>query len=98
LEANDESPLMEKLEVIASQIGKFGMFTAILIIVVIWIKLIIQIWVIKTSIYERKPDETDTEYNLKIVFSFLDALIIAVTVVVVAVPEGLPLAVTLALA
>jgi len=38
---------MEKLEVIANQIGKFGMTVAVLIILVIWIKLIIQLAVIK---------------------------------------------------
>jgi len=41
---------MEKLEIIANQIGRFGMVTAILIILVIWIKLIIQILVLKTDI------------------------------------------------
>jgi len=46
----------------------------------------------------KKPNESQSDYTLRIVFSFLDALIIAVTVVVVAVPEGLPLAVTLTLA
>jgi len=50
LETNEESPLMEKLEIIANQIGRFGMFTAILIIIIIWIKLIIQILVLKTDI------------------------------------------------
>jgi len=32
---------MEKLEIIADQIGKFGMMAAILIILIIWLKVII---------------------------------------------------------
>jgi len=35
---------MEKLEIIADQIGKFGMITATLTIIAVWLKLAIQIW------------------------------------------------------
>jgi len=49
LDSNDESPLMEKLEVIADQIGKFGMVTATITVIAVWLKLIIQIWGQKTE-------------------------------------------------
>lgn len=46
----------------------------------------------------QKSDETNGTYALRIIFQYLDGLIVAVSVVVCAIPEGLPLAVTLALA
>lgn len=35
---------MEKLEIIADQIGKFGMVAAAVTVLSVWIKITIQIW------------------------------------------------------
>ncbi len=79
-----DTPLQEKLDVLAGQIGNFGMVTAAITFVTM-----IVIWFVR-------PEWRDPELNL---FEYvLKAFIMAVTIVVVAVPEGLPLAVTLSLA
>ncbi len=79
-----DTPLQEKLDVLAGQIGNFGMITAVLTFAAM-----IAIWFIKPE--WRNPDLNLYGYVLK-------AFIMGVTIVVVAVPEGLPLAVTLSLA
>jgi len=80
----EETPLQEKLDDMAAKIGYVGMGAAALTFVaMMYIKIFV-----------------DPEY-LKHVSAFkhaLDAFIIGVTIVVVAVPEGLPLAVTISLA
>jgi len=45
LDNNVESPLQEKLSIIAEQIGYFGLSAAVLIILIIWVKLGVQGWV-----------------------------------------------------
>jgi calcium-translocating P-type ATPase len=79
-----ETPLQEKLDVLAGQIGNLGMGSAVMTFIVM-----IAIWFLRPD--ERDPSLNFYEYLLK-------AFIMAVTIVVVAVPEGLPLAVTLSLA
>eukprot|EP01033_Poteriospumella_lacustris_P003606 gene3605-2599_t len=74
------TPLQDKLEDMATMIGKIGLVFAI----ATFIALIVSIW---------------ARHNGKdVVESIINAFIIAVTIVVVAIPEGLPLAVTIALA
>lgn len=79
------TPLQEKLDVLAGQIGNFGMVSAVLTFIVMVV------------LYFLAPEETrDPEVNF---YEYLlKAFIMGVTIVVVAVPEGLPLAVTLSLA
>ena len=80
----EQTPLQEKLDDMAAMIGYVGMAAAgATFVAMMFIKLVIQ------------PD-----YLQEIsVFSYaLEAFIIGVTIVVVAVPEGLPLAVTISLA
>lgn len=84
---DDPTPLQEKLEDLADQIGKFGMTAAGLTFFGMTLHLIIE------KVYFK--EELITLQNLNAILSYF---IIAVTVIVVAVPEGLPLAVTLALA
>jgi magnesium-transporting ATPase (P-type) len=85
----DQTPLQKKLATIADQIGKLGMAVALMTFVAMVVRTII-------NVYVTNPD---TEKKGGVIGqSILDALIIAVTVVVVAVPEGLPLAVTISLA
>ncbi|KAJ3308050.1 plasma membrane calcium [Blyttiomyces sp. JEL0837] len=81
----EETPLQEKLGKLADQIAKFGLIAAVFMVVV----LLIMYFTIKTS----QPRDT-----VKIVNSVIGLFIVGITLVVVAVPEGLPLAVTLALA
>lgn len=79
-----DTPLQEKLDVLANQIGYLGMGAAAATFLAM-----IALYALYPS--QRSPDSSLFEYVLK-------AFIMAVTIVVVAVPEGLPLAVTLSLA
>lgn len=81
----EDTPLQAKLNVIATTIAKLGGAAAILLFVVSFIEFLIRL---------RHNNETPSAKGQ----AFLNLFIIAVTVVVVAIPEGLPLAVTLALA
>lgn len=81
----DDTPLQKKLNTLADWIAKVGGGAALLLFIVLFIKFCAQL-----------PHNHDTP-ALK-GQEFLRIFITAVTVVVVAVPEGLPLAVTLALA
>jgi P-type E1-E2 ATPase len=80
------TPLQNKLEKIAEDIGKFGLYSAILILVLLLIRFGIEKGVSRTW-------NTSTD-----LIELLSYLVLAITVVVVAIPEGLPLAVTLSLA
>lgn len=88
LNIEDEiTPLQAKLETIANTIGKVGVYVAILTFVAMCVNLVVKKLLAEQSI-------TDMTTVNKIV----DFVIIAITVIVVSVPEGLPLAVTMALA
>ncbi|KAL4947791.1 hypothetical protein BDW69DRAFT_189856 [Aspergillus filifer] len=78
------TPLQTKLNVLAEYIAKLGLAAGLLLFVVLFIKFLAQLKSLGT------PDDKGQ--------AFLQIFIVAVTVIVVAVPEGLPLAVTLALA
>ncbi|KAK0714425.1 hypothetical protein B0T21DRAFT_297287 [Apiosordaria backusii] len=82
---SEDTPLQKKLNRLADGIAKFGGGAALLLFVVLFIKFLASL-----------PGSTDTPDQKG--QTFLRLFITAVTVVVVAVPEGLPLAVTLALA
>lgn len=84
-ESNDMTPLQAKLNNLAEYIAKIGGSAALLLFLVLLIKFCAQL-----------PGNNDsaTEKGRH----FIDIFIVAVTIIVVAVPEGLPLAVTLALA
>lgn len=83
----EKSVLQAKLTKLAIQIGYAGSTIAVLTVVI----LIIQ-FCVKTFVLEHKSWKNSYANNL------VRHLIIGVTVLVVAVPEGLPLAVTLSLA
>ncbi|KAE8376310.1 hypothetical protein BDV26DRAFT_282763 [Aspergillus bertholletiae] len=78
------TPLQSKLNVLAEYIAKLGLAAGLLLFVVLFIKFLAQL---------KSIDGADEKGQ-----AFLKIFIVAVTVIVVAVPEGLPLAVTLALA
>ncbi|KAL5116469.1 plasma membrane calcium [Pleosporales sp. CAS-2024a] len=84
-EESEVTPLQSKLNVLATYIAKLGGAAALLLFVVLFIEFLVRL---KTS------NDTPAQKGQ----NFLNILIVAITVVVVAVPEGLPLAVTLALA
>ncbi|KAF5623465.1 Ca2+-transporting ATPase [Fusarium sp. NRRL 52700] len=80
----EDTPLQKKLNILADWIAKVGAGAALLLFVVLFIKFCAQLPNNRGS-----PSEKGQE--------FMKIFIVSVTVVVVAVPEGLPLAVTLAL-
>mmetsp|Transcript_26687 Transcript_26687/g.39463 ORF Transcript_26687/g.39463 Transcript_26687/m.39463 type:complete len:1059 (-) Transcript_26687:52-3228(-) len=80
----DQTPLQEKLDDMAAMIGYVGMAAAAATFVaMMYIKIVI------------KPEHL---HDVTVFNHALEAFIIGVTIVVVAVPEGLPLAVTISLA
>ena len=93
------TPLQLKLERVARDIGYFGLIAAGLILIILFIRFIID-----GSKEDWKGDgkyDYDTQkgkVRLAYAKEALDFVIIAITILVVAVPEGLPLAVTLSLA
>lgn len=78
------TPLQMKLNILAEYIAKLGLGSGLLLFVVLFIKFLVRL--------------NDIDGGDKKGQAFLQIFIVAVTIVVVAVPEGLPLAVTLALA
>lgn len=84
-EDSEVTPLQAKLNVLATYIAKLGGAAALLLFVVLFIEFL-------AALKGSKDTPAQKGQN------FLDILIVAITVIVVAVPEGLPLAVTLALA
>lgn len=81
------TPLQAKLNVIATYIAKLGGAAGLLLFIVLFIKFLVQL-------PKLGPDVSPADKGQ----NFLNIFIVVVTIIVVAVPEGLPLAVTLALA
>lgn len=81
----ETTPLQVKLNVLADYIAKVGLTSGLILFVVLFIKFLVRLKDIQGGA-EAKGQ------------AFLRIFIVTVTVVVVAVPEGLPLAVTVALA
>jgi P-type Ca2+ transporter type 2C len=77
------TPLQEKLAAMTTQIGYIGGVCSI----ATFLAIIIQIWV-----PNKKPDSKHVGEGV------IHAFILAITIIVVAIPEGLPLAVTISLA
>ena len=86
-EEQPETPLQQKLELVAEQIGTIGTISALLTMLALWVHLGVAI-ALKEHCF----------MCIQSVNQIVNAFLIAVTIVVVAVPEGLPLAVTIALA
>ncbi|CAN6661635.1 calcium-transporting ATPase 2 [Trichomonascus vanleenenianus] len=81
----EATPLQEKLNSMAESIAKVGIAAAVVLFIALFIRFCVQL--------NGSPLPPAQKGN-----NFLDIFITSVTIVVVAVPEGLPLAVTLALA
>ncbi|RDW86358.1 putative calcium-translocating P-type ATPase(PMCA-type) [Aspergillus mulundensis] len=84
-ESNDPTPLQVKLGRLANWIGWFGSGAAIILFFALLFRFVANL-------------DSNTGSSAAKGQEFVDILIVAVTVIVVAIPEGLPLAVTLALA
>ncbi|KAB2579766.1 calcium-translocating P-type ATPase [Lasiodiplodia theobromae] len=80
-----ETPLQQKLGVLANHIVRFGLAAGLIFFTIIFIRFLVQL-----DDIQRGPRAKAEE--------FLNVLILSITVVVIAVPGGLPLTVTLALA
>lgn len=85
----ETTPLQVRLDNLAEGISKYGLLAALVLFVVLFIRFCVNI--------APGGNENSLAGAAK-GKAFLDILITAITIVVVAVPEGLPLAVTLALA
>ncbi|CAL1717041.1 unnamed protein product [Somion occarium] len=83
----ENTPLQSKLNNLAELIAKLGSLAGIILFTALMIRFFVQIGT-------NDPPRTANQKGI----AFVQILIISVTLVVVAVPEGLPLAVTLALA
>ncbi|KAL6690040.1 calcium P-type ATPase [Trichoderma pleuroticola] len=84
-EEPEPTPLQSKLNIIATYIAKLGGAAGLLLFIVLFIEFLVRL---------PHDDGTPAEKGQ----DFLNIFIVVVTIIVVAVPEGLPLAVTLALA
>ncbi|PPR03673.1 hypothetical protein CVT24_007794 [Panaeolus cyanescens] len=83
----ENTPLQLKLNNLAELIAKIGSAAGLLLFTALMIRFFVQLGT-------GKPERNANQNGI----AFVNILIIAVTLIVVAVPEGLPLAVTLALA
>ncbi|TYZ59418.1 hypothetical protein PybrP1_001039 [[Pythium] brassicae (nom. inval.)] len=86
-EGETQSPLEAKLYRLTVVIGKLGTTVAILVFIIMCIRF---------SVHKFVEDKL--EWKSKYVSDYLQFFIVAITVLVVAIPEGLPLAVTISLA
>ncbi|XP_062168946.1 putative calcium-transporting ATPase 13, plasma membrane-type [Alnus glutinosa] len=94
-DSNEQTPLQARLNKLTSSIGKVGLLVAFLVLVVLLVRYFTG---------NTKDDNGNKEFNGSktkvddIVNAVVGIVAAAVTIVVVAIPEGLPLAVTLTLA
>ena len=109
---DEDTPLQQKLDVIAVDIGKLGMYAALLIIHVLLLRSFIEgINRREFDLFGGEMSPTSTKAvpcsNLKhectgrfweYIKEWLGHVIVGVAIIVVAVPEGLPLAVMISLA
>ena len=89
---DEMTPLQLKLEHIAQMIGYFGLYSAILIVLVLFIRYIIEM---STG---GEGNNWASQSAATHLLQFLHFVLVGIAILVVAIPEGLPMAVTLSLA
>ncbi|KAH6560421.1 hypothetical protein BASA50_009684 [Batrachochytrium salamandrivorans] len=95
---NKETPLQAKLKVVAIYIGKIGVAAGIITFIGLAIRWAILLANNLPVTLDACSDHGNSGYStIDRVQSLVSEFVVAITIVVVAVPEGLPLAVTLAL-
>eukprot|EP00079_Xenopus_tropicalis_P028408 XP_012823358.1 PREDICTED: plasma membrane calcium-transporting ATPase 3 isoform X4 [Xenopus tropicalis] len=87
----EKSVLQGKLTKLAVQIGKAGLVMSAITVIILVLYFVIQTFVVDGKVWLTECTPVYVQY-------FVKFFIIGVTVLVVAVPEGLPLAVTISLA
>jgi Ca2+ transporting ATPase len=109
---NEDTPLQQKLDVIAVDIGKLGMYAALLIVHVLLLRSFLEgINRREFDLFGGELSKTSTKTNpcrnelnectglfWEYIKEWLGHIIVGVAIIVVAVPEGLPLAVMISLA
>jgi len=86
----DPTPLQERLSQLADSISVYGCVAAMILFLVLFFRFLVYTMVPGGRFHDLDPAQKGSK--------FMNIFITAVTIIVVAVPEGLPLAVTLALA
>ncbi|GKU86490.1 hypothetical protein SLEP1_g1007 [Rubroshorea leprosula] len=94
-DTNERTPLQARLDKLTSYIGKVGLSVALLVLVVMFIRYFTRKTSVDSGFKKYEGSKTSVDDILNAVVKIIAA---AVTIVVVAIPEGLPLAVTLTLA
>lgn len=87
LDLNTRTPLQDKLENLGTQFTKLGLYAAVLILIACLIRLIMGVITTDQSFFGAKSLNMLT-----------NAFTMGITIIIVAVPEGLPLTVSLSLA
>jgi magnesium-transporting ATPase (P-type) len=88
MEGAEKTPLKKKLEDSCTQISKYCIFATIVIVIAQVFNLIIVIMV----------DKDSSVFSANTMMKIIHIMIIAICILIVAIPEGMPLAVSLAMA